>query len=152
MKTASHRESGASAVEMALVAPFLLLLLFGIIEFAWVFGQNLSVTHGAREGARLAAVDFGASSAIATEVCARIDNVDSIVVEITTDTTKIADPVGDTKLLDVGDEVTVTVTATAQSITGFMDSYLPTNLESAVSIRIEQDNPQWTTGTFTQSC
>ena len=44
---------------MALVAPFLLLLLFGIIEFAWVFGQNLSVTHGAREGARLAAVDFG---------------------------------------------------------------------------------------------
>lgn len=137
---------------MALVAPFLLLLLFGIIEFAWVFGQNLSVTHGAREGARLAAVDFGDADAIATEVCARIDNVDNISMVIAIDTTKIADPFGDTKLLDVGDEVTVTVTAAAQSITGFMDSYLPTNLESAVSIRIEQDNPQWAAGTTTKSC
>jgi Flp pilus assembly protein TadG len=55
-------ERGANLVEFALVAPFLILLLFGIIEFAWVFAQDLTVKHGAREGARLAAVTFGADT------------------------------------------------------------------------------------------
>ena len=45
-------EKGANLVEFALVMPFLLILLFGIVEFAWVFATNLDVKHGAREGAR----------------------------------------------------------------------------------------------------
>ena len=144
----SDPEQGASAVEMALIAPFLLLLLFGIIEFAWVFGQDLSVKHGAREGVRLAAVDFGTSTAIANEICGRIDLVGGIDVTFATDMTKVGSPTS----LDVGDEVSVTVNATADGLTGFMDSFLPTDLESTVAIRLEQDNPQWTTGLTTVAC
>ncbi|MDR5658932.1 pilus assembly protein [Serpentinicella sp. ANB-PHB4] len=47
---------GQALVELALVLPILLLLVFGIIEFGRVFGTYLMVTHSAREGARAAAV------------------------------------------------------------------------------------------------
>ena len=51
-----HQERGSSTVEFALVVPLLILLVFGILEFGMAFGNQLAVTHAAREGARLAAV------------------------------------------------------------------------------------------------
>ncbi len=45
---------GAAVVEMAVVAPVLLTLLFGIIEFGWVFMAYQTITNAAREGARTA--------------------------------------------------------------------------------------------------
>lgn len=53
----TEREKGAAAIEFALVLPLLVLLIFGIVEFARAYNVYLSVTHAAREGARLAAVD-----------------------------------------------------------------------------------------------
>lgn len=49
-------EGGASALEFALVVPVLLLIIFGIIEFGFMFQAQLALTHAAREGARLASV------------------------------------------------------------------------------------------------
>lgn len=51
-----RRETGQSLVEMALILPILLILLFGVIEFSRVLGSYLLVSHCSREGARLAAV------------------------------------------------------------------------------------------------
>jgi Flp pilus assembly protein TadG len=48
----TRNEDGAAAVEMALVLPILLLLVFGIIEFGFIFNRYISVTHAAREGVR----------------------------------------------------------------------------------------------------
>ncbi|MBN1092282.1 pilus assembly protein [Blastococcus sp. TML/M2B] len=45
-------ERGAAAVEFALVAPVLLLLLFGIIEFSKAFNNQATLSSAAREGAR----------------------------------------------------------------------------------------------------
>lgn len=53
---ASADDSGASALEFALIAPILLLLVMGIIEFGFVFQAQLALTHAAREGAREASV------------------------------------------------------------------------------------------------
>ncbi len=50
-------EKGASAVELALVLPILIMILFGIFQFGLVFNSYLAITHAAREGARLASVD-----------------------------------------------------------------------------------------------
>lgn len=49
-------ESGASALEFALVAPILIVLVMGIIEFGFMFQAQLALTHAAREGARMASV------------------------------------------------------------------------------------------------
>jgi hypothetical protein len=52
----SSRDRGAAALEFALIAPILVLLIAGIVEFGFVFQAQLALTHGAREGARMAAV------------------------------------------------------------------------------------------------
>jgi Flp pilus assembly protein TadG len=51
-----NEEEGAAAVELALVLPILLLLVFGIVEFGFIFNRYISVTHSAREGARQMAI------------------------------------------------------------------------------------------------
>ncbi len=43
-------------LEMAIVAPVLLVLLFGIMEFGLAFGQWQTLSNAAREGARIAVV------------------------------------------------------------------------------------------------
>lgn len=49
-------------MELALVLPILIFLIFGIIEFGRVFSTQLMVTHSAREGVRQATV--GASDQV----------------------------------------------------------------------------------------
>jgi Flp pilus assembly protein TadG len=73
-------------VEMAVLLPLVVLLLFGVIEASWAFAQANDVRHGAREGARLAAVDHGDVASIAAEVCSRMDLADgAITVKLTPD-------------------------------------------------------------------
>jgi Flp pilus assembly protein TadG len=50
-------DSGAAAVEFAIVVPVLLLLVFGIITFGIIFSQQLTLNNAAREGARKAIVN-----------------------------------------------------------------------------------------------
>jgi Flp pilus assembly protein TadG len=53
---ARRGERGAAAVEFALVVPFLLLILFGIISYGFMLSFRQSVSQAAAEGARAAAV------------------------------------------------------------------------------------------------
>jgi Flp pilus assembly protein TadG len=53
-----RREEGASMVEFALVAPLLLVLLFGIIEFGLILYDQAAITNASREGARYAAMYY----------------------------------------------------------------------------------------------
>ncbi|MGB0715672.1 MAG: TadE/TadG family type IV pilus assembly protein [Phycisphaerae bacterium] len=48
------RERGGAIVEFAVVLPLLLTVLFGIIEYGWVFSVRQTLQHAAREGCRLA--------------------------------------------------------------------------------------------------
>lgn len=49
-----RRESGATVVEMALIAPVFLLVLLGLIEFSLIFFATLTMQYAVREGARFA--------------------------------------------------------------------------------------------------
>ncbi len=49
-------EQGASAVEFALIAPLLLVLTFGIIEFGLLLFDKAVITNASREGARAGVV------------------------------------------------------------------------------------------------
>ena len=46
------RSRGASAVELALLFPFIMAILFGIIEFSFLLYDKAMITNAAREGAR----------------------------------------------------------------------------------------------------
>lgn len=49
-------EDGAVAVEFALLLPLLLALIFGIIEFGFIFNTQIALTQAAREGVRVEAL------------------------------------------------------------------------------------------------
>lgn len=50
--------AGVTTVELALVAPLLIFLLFGIIEFGLMVKDVVGLNQAAREGARVAAVGY----------------------------------------------------------------------------------------------
>lgn len=54
---ASDPRSGQALVEFALVAPILLLLILGVVEFGRAWNAYQVITDAAREGARTAVVD-----------------------------------------------------------------------------------------------
>jgi hypothetical protein len=53
------REKGQAAVEFALVISFLLLVLFGIIDFSRLLFAYATMSNGVREGARYGIVHAG---------------------------------------------------------------------------------------------
>jgi Flp pilus assembly protein TadG len=53
----AKRDDGQALVEFALIMPFLLLFIVGIVEFGRAWNQHEILTDAAREGARKAAID-----------------------------------------------------------------------------------------------
>jgi len=54
-------DDGAVTVEFVLTATLLFVILFSIVEFAFIFNAKLVLLGAAREGARRAAVEGGAT-------------------------------------------------------------------------------------------
>ena len=57
-----RKEEGQSTVEFALVLPIFLLLIFGMMDFGWLFYNKIEINNASREGARYAVIhcsDFG---------------------------------------------------------------------------------------------
>jgi Flp pilus assembly protein TadG len=52
----SREQNGQALVEMALVIPLFLLLLFGVIEMGRIGHAYITISNAAREGARLATI------------------------------------------------------------------------------------------------
>lgn len=57
-------EKGQALLEIALVLPILIMLLFGIVEFGRVGHAYLTLNHAAREGARLGITGAGDAAII----------------------------------------------------------------------------------------
>jgi Flp pilus assembly protein TadG len=79
MRKLRHRrghaaDDGAAAVEFALVVPFLLLVVFGIINFGFLFSQQLTLNNGVREGARRAVVNDPSAPRTCDGIIASIKN------------------------------------------------------------------------------
>ncbi len=124
-------------VEMVVIVPILLVLVFGIMEAGWFFAQHVELANAAREGARLAVVDYGTAGEIVDETCTRTAlSGPSATVTITLGT--ILDP-------DLGEppgtpeSVTVGMTKTYDSLTGFLDPIFDgLSISSSVEMRTER--------------
>ncbi len=81
----TSREHGQSIIEFALVMPFLVLILLGIIDLSRAYQTYVVVTNASREGARWGATHPTDNTGIQTRVTAEADgtgvtvNVPSIV-------------------------------------------------------------------------
>ena len=80
------KENGQSAVEFALVLPILLLIVCGILDFGWLFYNQLSVENACREGARVGCVnsqDAQLTQIVTNKVEAILpDNLDPVKVDV----------------------------------------------------------------------
>jgi Flp pilus assembly protein TadG len=137
----ARREHGATLVEFAILAPLLILLLFGIIDFGWAMGNYNDVRHGAREAARLAAVNAGDGPTMVTMTCNAMDMASGATVTFTDGATGA-----------VGEQAVVSVTAPLSSISGLnlISVFLPPDLTSTVRIRLEQESAAW--GDWNDTC
>lgn len=59
------REEGQGLMEFALVAPFLLILVFGVFDFGRGMSANVTVANSSREGARYMAASSSTSTSAA---------------------------------------------------------------------------------------
>lgn len=124
------RDRGAQLVEFAILAPLLILLLLGIVEFGWGLAQHLDVRHKARETLRLAIVDEPLPD---IEARACLDDIvksgDIQNITLTTATTP-------------GDAISVTITADLLQLTGILSPFFGPNpqVTSAVEGRVEQES------------
>lgn len=103
-----HKERGAAAVEMAIVLPLLLLIVFGIIDFGRLLYTKVELSSAAREGARIVAINDPSAGGLAADVQTRVDASQSlsgpVAASITSD-------------CDTTDLATVTAQATFSWIT-----------------------------------
>ena len=58
-----HGDDGAIMAEAALITPFFILILFGIIEFGGAFRDYQTLSNGASQGTRTAAIQGNATGA-----------------------------------------------------------------------------------------
>ena len=52
-----RNQSGAVAVEFALIMPILFMIVFGIIEFGFMLNRDMIVGNASRDGARVASLN-----------------------------------------------------------------------------------------------
>jgi Flp pilus assembly protein TadG len=100
-------ERGAAAVEFALIVPVLIVLVFGIVQFAIAYNREQGLQAAAREGARLASLPLSTQSEIITRVNDALAGVPFDAPPTITVTPSATQPCADNS----GGTVTVTVSA-----------------------------------------
>ena len=139
-----HGEDGASLVEFCFVLPILITLLFGIIEFGFVFNSYIELRSGSREGARLAVVNNGCVSSSSGCVGDGATQRGALIERTRTRLTGLADPDDVTIWVDytsatVGSDATVCLSYPITSKTGFFTGLLNgKTLKSKAIMRMEQ--------------
>ncbi|MDP4110400.1 MAG: pilus assembly protein [Bacillota bacterium] len=112
------KEHGQAVAELAITLPIFLMILCGIIDFGWLFGNQLSLSYCCREGARYGIVN--SEGAIAAQ------NIKDKVISETPDYLK--------------DKITVTVT--------FSDASAPRDGDLCVKISANIDTLTPVAGIF----
>ncbi len=130
LRFGKKQSRAAAAVELAIVAPLLFTILFGIIEFGWMFTIKNTMVNAAREGARTGALQ----SSEYADIVARVDTLMlplglSAPVTYTIIEATDADPFV---------SVTLTVPQADVSLVGnFFADYLTGNIVGTASMRKE---------------
>lgn len=140
-------EAGAALVEFAVLAPLLIVLIFGVVEFGYLFAQYNEIRHAAREGGRYAAVsnpDRDGGGVGDSDVIDAVCDALNLPGGSTFDISVTAETPGGTALtgagVTAGNTGIVTITATIPPLTNIpiITPFLPSDLSNTAVFRIEQ--------------
>ena len=113
LKRFLRSEKGQAMVEFALVLPLLLALLCAIIDFGWLYYNQITLNNAAREGARYAVIHYDPAEAWKDAAESRMLNG---MVGVSSAVAIVSDP--------VEQQITATVTANPRILTGFTSTIL----------------------------
>jgi len=132
---ARKRRSGIAAIEMALLLPLLLTLVFGMIEYGSLFWRAQQVANAARNGARRGIM----AGATASNVTTAVDQTMLAAGMGTTNYTVVQSPANPASLASGGAfTVTVTVPYVDIKLTGFP---VPTPTQVVRSVTMAKEAP-----------
>jgi Flp pilus assembly protein TadG len=124
-KLRRRRHRGAAAVEFALVLPFLVMILFGIMEFGYAFFIQSSVASAARVGVRNYAINWKTTTAQDTAARNTAIAVATSAVPVPGDVVGAAFT---SPCVTPGSQTTLTLTYRYHSLTGLLDGVLGPNI------------------------
>ena len=127
------RQSGAAAVEFALVLPLLLTLVLGAIDWGWYFFIDQLVTDCAREGARAGTLLPPRPTSTPAQAVAAAEQAGLTFLRRVNLTPRGVD--ADYTTVDGDDAVLVTVTYPVGSLTGLLSNLVPANARATVVMR-----------------
>lgn len=129
-------------MEFALVAPLLMLLLLGIVDFGWAFSQNIDLKHAAREGGRLAAVNAGTGVGadakrdnLILTIKARSPELDDAKTAVYI---ALQDDDSDANPGERGETVVVCIRYPLRSLSGITSNFLSGDLTTKAVMRMEK--------------
>ena len=127
------RDHGASIVEMAVLAPFLILLLFGVVESSWFLARSIDIAQAAREAGRMAGVNDGDTNTIVAAVCDGMDQPNGALISLA--------GAGN----GLGGAVIATTKQSVGTITGLLDPLFspPILMSHSTVFRLEQPTASW---------
>jgi Flp pilus assembly protein TadG len=124
VRTLLRDHSGAQAVEFALIAPLLLMLIMGIIQFSITLNNYIELTEAVRTGARNLAISRAMASA--TPYTTTVSNIDSSAGNLTAGSISVTLSVNGTACTT--DSGCTTALSTAAGETASVTATYPCNL------------------------
>lgn len=127
-RTRRRRSRAVAVVEMAVVLPLLLTILFGIIEFGWVFMVYTNMTNATRDACRLAVLEGTTDDEVSDRISTLMGRLG-----ITGYSTNMARATDD----DPTETVSIQVPYSSISLVGSYFGFVDFNLTSQASMRKE---------------
>ena len=129
----SSDRAGASTVEMALVAPVLFLIVFGLFEIAFGYMVHHLIQDAARQGCRVAICSGQTNTAVLAKVNSLLQ---AEHISGTTTNILVNNAAVDVASAKAGDQITVQITVPASKVSFFpTGGYLKGQLTALCTMR-----------------
>ncbi len=129
---------GALTVEMALITPVLLALIFGVMQVGYAFMVQHALQDAARQGCRTAVLRTRSNAAVVTAIQSLLQQ-EGLSPSKTTTTILVNNITGNVAAAQAGDDICVKVSmplADATLFPGFFSNFTGT-MQGAVMLRCE---------------
>jgi Flp pilus assembly protein TadG len=130
------RRRGAALVESAIVMPLVILMVFGVIEYGWMFLKSQQISNACRTGAR-AGARYGATAGTVTSAVSTSMTNDGFTSGQYSVTLTPSDPTS----LSPGQSLTVQITVPYSNIAAINIALIPTPTNLRASVVMAREGP-----------